>query len=133
MAAINYLSVGDVIALHAQIMERTGQSPASLRDDTLLQSAVMRPQMAAHDESADLIRQAVLLGGGILQARAFWDGNKRAAFAACDVFLRINEMIVQADPVEFARQIEQATGLSDDLAAATDRLERWLRLLIGGA
>ena len=133
MAGVSYLSLADVVALHAQIMERTGQAPTPLRDESLLQSAVMRPQMAAHDEGADLIRQAVLLAVGIPQARAFLDGNKRIAYAACDVFLRINGMIIRADPVELARQLEQVAVHSGDLSAATDRFERWLRPLISAA
>jgi death-on-curing protein len=132
VAVVRYLSLADVIALHAQIVERTGQAPAPLRDETLLQSALMRPQMAAHYEGADLIRQAVLLAVGISQAQAFLDGNKRIAFAACDVFLRINGRIIRADPVELARQLEQAASHTGDLAAATDRFERWLRPLISG-
>jgi death-on-curing protein len=132
VADVHYLSLADVLALHAQIMERTGQVPAPLRDETLLQSAVMRPQMAAYYEGADLIRQAVLLAVGISQAQAFLDGNKRIAFAACDVFLRLNSRIIRADPVELARQLEQVASHSDDLPAATDQFERWLRPLISG-
>jgi death-on-curing protein len=132
VAEVHYLSLADVLALHAQVMERTGQPPAPLRDETLLQSAVMRPQMAAYYEDADLIRQAVLLAVGISQAQAFLDGNKRIAFAACDVFLRLNSRIIRADPVELARQLEQVASHSGDLPAATDQFERWLRPLISG-
>jgi prophage maintenance system killer protein len=41
-----YLTVLDVLGLHQAIMLRTGGEPA-LRDEALLESAVMRPQMAA--------------------------------------------------------------------------------------
>ena len=44
-----------------------------LRDENALASAVMRPQMAAHYEDADIIRSATLLAVGISQAQAFLD------------------------------------------------------------
>ena len=90
-------------------------------------------RLLVHPEDADLIRQAVLLAVGISQAQAFLDGNKRIAFAACDVFLRLNSRIIQADPVELARQLEQVASHSGDLSVATDRFERWLRPLISAA
>ena len=47
MPEIRYLTVLDVEALHVFIMEKTGDAPAPLCDRSLLESAVMRPQMAA--------------------------------------------------------------------------------------
>jgi death-on-curing protein len=124
---MRHLSVADVIALHAAVMERTGYAPAPLRDEGLLESAVMRPQMAAYYEEADLIRQAALLAIGIAQAQTFLDGNKRAAYAAVDVFLRLNGKLYQGDPIALAQQLEGVATRADSLAAATDRFEAWLR------
>jgi hypothetical protein len=61
MGRYEYLGVGNVLALHEAIMRDTGQAPALLRDIGLLESAVMRPQMAAHYEDADLVTQAAYL------------------------------------------------------------------------
>jgi death-on-curing protein len=83
--------------------------------------------MAAHYEQADLLRQATLLAVGISQAQAFLDGNKRTAFAACDVFLRLNGLVFSGDPVEMAKQLETIASRPDDLAEATTRFEHWLR------
>ena len=85
-----HLSVGEVQGLHEQVMERMGSNPAPFRagGEGLLESAVMRPQMAEHYEGADMIRQGALLAIGVSQAQAFLDGNKRTAFAASRVFLR---------------------------------------------
>ena len=127
MAEAVYLSLADVIALHALVIERTGAAPAPLRDEGLLESAVMRPVMAAYYEEADLVRQAVLLAVGVSQAQAFLDGNKRTAFAACDVFLRLNGLAYGGDPIEMAKQLEAIATRSDDLQAATARFETWLR------
>src|SRR4028119_2004022 len=90
MTPTEYLSLAEVIAIHESAMRRLGVEPKPLRDEGLLESAVMRPQMAASYESADIIRQAALLGVGISQAQAFLDGNKRTAYLALNTFLRMN-------------------------------------------
>lgn len=121
------LTVADVIALHRAVMERTGYVPAPLRDEPGLESAIMRPRMAAYYEGADLVRQCALLTVGIAQAQAFLDGNKRTAYAAADVFLRLNAFEFSGDPLELARQLEVVAERSGSLADATDRFEAWLR------
>jgi len=57
----NFTGVVLVLALHALVMERFGLPPAPLSDEGLLESAVMRPRMAAYYTEADLIRQSALL------------------------------------------------------------------------
>ncbi len=126
-----YLSLADVIALHALVMVRTGAARSPLRAEGVLESAVMRPQMAAHYEDADLIRQAALLAIGVAQAQAFLDGNKRTAFAACDVFLRMNGYAFRGNPVDMAKQLQALGERKDDLAAASERFENWLRDHVG--
>ncbi len=127
MPEIHYLSVADVIALHYAIMERFGRTDASLRDEGLLESAVMRSRMASYYEQADLIRQCALLAVSISQAQAFTDGNKRAAFAACDVFLRINGFIYMGNPLSLAQQLEQIATRITSLEEAVRQFEQWLR------
>jgi len=127
MAEIRYLTLADVLALHQAVMERFGAAPAPLRDEGALESAVMRAQMAAYYDEADIIRQAALLAVGISQAQAFLDGNKRIAFAACDVFLRVNGLAFSGDPLAIALQFEALAKREDSLDKATDRFEHWLR------
>jgi death-on-curing protein len=124
-----YLSLAEVIGLHETVMRRMGSSPAPFRagGEGLLESAVMRPQTAAYYEAADLVRRAALLAIGISQAQAFLDGNKRTAFAAVDVFLRLNGFTSPTNTLEYARQLEIVAERSDSLDAATDRFESWLR------
>jgi death-on-curing protein len=124
-----HLSLGEVIGLHELVMERMGVRPAPFRagGEGLLESAVMRPQMAEHYEDADLIRQGAVLAVGISQAQAFLDGNKRTAFMAVDTFLRLNGYISPADSLEYARQLEAVAERDDSVEAATDRFESWLR------
>jgi death-on-curing protein len=122
-----YLSTLDVIALHALVMESTGDHPAPLRDEGALDSAVLCPQMAAYYESADLVRQAATLALGISQAQAFLDGNKRTAFAAMDLFLRLNGWQYGDDPIALAQQLERSAAPSISIPEALDQLESWLR------
>lgn len=122
-----YLTMAEVIELHDRIMERTGARPEALRDEGLLESALMRAQTAAYYEEADLVTQAVLMAVGISQNRPFVDGNKRAAFATLDVFLRINGLEFRGDPLELAMRIEQIAEERERRAEATTALTDWLQ------
>ncbi|HET8523157.1 MAG TPA: type II toxin-antitoxin system death-on-curing family toxin [Thermomicrobiales bacterium] len=121
-----WLDVADVIALHEAIMSRMGWSPAPLRDEGALESAVMRAQMAAFYEGADLVHQAALLAIGISQAQAFIDGNKRTADAALELFLAINGVPLTIDPLDVARELERIAEAEDRVSAA-EAFEVWLR------
>jgi death-on-curing protein len=125
-----WLDVAVVIALHEAIMRHMGWAPAGLRDEGALESAVMRAPMAAHYEGADLLRQAVLLGVGISQAQAFVDGNKRTAYAALELFLRINGVGLSIEPLVLARQLERVAEAANRQTAAHE-FEAWLRDAIG--
>ena len=122
-----HLGLGDVLALHSFVMRELGHAPSPLRDEGALEAAIMRPQMAAHYEDADLVRQCALLGIGISQAQAFIDGNKRTAFAAMRAFTGANGLIIRGDPMELARQLDAVADREVRLAEATDRFEAWLR------
>jgi len=127
MNPTQYLSLADVIAIHESAMRRLGDEPKPLRDEGGLESAVMRPQMAAHYEGADIVRQAALLGVGISQAQAFLDGNKRTAYLALNTFLRMNGLTYGGDRLALARQFEQFAERSNEPDAAIDTFEAWLR------
>jgi len=126
-----HLSVADVEALHIEMMQAMGWGPAPFRGggEALLESAVMRPQMAEHYEAADLIRQAALLAVGISQAQAYLDGNKRTAYHATLVFLKVNGFALQLQDggLGLARELEKVAERPDSLEAATERFEVWLR------
>ena len=127
MNPTQYLSLADVIAIHERAMLRVGAEPKALRDEGLLESAVMWPQMAAYYEGADLVRQAALLGAGISRAQAFLDGNKRTAYLALNTFLRMNGLTYTGDRLDLARQFEQFADRSSEPSEAIDAFEAWLR------
>ena len=127
MNPTEYLSLADVIAIHESAMRRLGDEPKPLRDEGTLESAVMRPQMAAYYEGADVVRQAALLGAGISQAQAFLDGNKRTAYLALNTVLRMNGLTYSGDRLALARQFEQFAERSGEPDSAIDAFEAWLR------
>lgn len=126
-----YLNLADAVAIHEEIMELTGFHRAPLRDENLLESALMRPQMAAYYDKSDLVRQAALMAVGISQAQAFLDGNKRTAYACCDLFLRLNGMLYTGDSINLATQLEAIASRDSPLDDATSRFEAWLRQNVG--
>ncbi|HEU5433533.1 MAG TPA: type II toxin-antitoxin system death-on-curing family toxin [Thermomicrobiales bacterium] len=121
------LTLADMIALHADVMERAGVAARPLRDEGALDSALMRTRAAEYYEEADLVRQAALLAVGISQAQAFLDGNKRTAQIAMQVFLRLNQLAFTGDPLDLARQLEAVAERPGERAAAEADVESWLR------
>lgn len=83
---VQFLSVNEVIEIHQRLIERFGGT-AGVRDKGLLESALFRPQTGYYE---DLAEMAAALFESLLLNRAFIDGNKRVAFFATDVFLRLN-------------------------------------------
>ena len=92
----DYLTVAEVLAIHADLIERYGGSHG-LRDQGLLEAALYRPQTGYY---ADLIEEAAALWESLSQNHAFLDGNKRIAFAATYTFLAINGAQLTADGEE---------------------------------
>ncbi len=87
--------------------------------------------MAAHDEQADLVRQATLVAVGISQGHAFVDGNTRTAYLVLEVFLELNGIALLGEPLELAEQLVAIANHRNDLDAATLAFEAWLRERVG--
>ena len=81
-----HLTLVEILAIHADQIERYGGSPG-IRDLGALEAALYRPQTGYY---ADLIEQAAALWESLAQNHSFIDGNKRTAFAATYTFLSIN-------------------------------------------
>jgi death-on-curing protein len=92
----DYLTVAEVLAMHADQIERYGGSHG-VRDPGLLEAALYRPQTGYY---ADLIEEAAALWESLGQNHAFMDGNKRTAFSATYTFLAINGLRFTADAQE---------------------------------
>ncbi len=91
-----YLTTHDVELMHHVLIERYGGS-LGLRDAGLLEAAIFRPQSGYY---ADTLLQAAALFESLIINHPFIDGNKRIAFAAMDVFLRMNQYHLLVDSNE---------------------------------
>lgn len=131
MAEIRHISVVEVVALHAEIMERTGSAPMPLRDEGALESAVHRTRMASVFGGEDNpVRLATLLAVGISQSQAFVEGNKRTAYIAADAFLRLNGLRYAGDPLAMSDQLTEVAERTGDRRGAEADFAAWLRPLI---
>ncbi len=122
MTEPRWLTVEDGHFVHGEQLEKFG-GPAGLRDSGLLESALDRHRNKWSYEQGDLATLAAAYAFGIARNHPFIDGNKRTAFAAMMVFLRING-------VRFAPSQADATAMILALAAAEvaeDGLTRWIR------
>ena len=112
------------MAIHdRQLAEHGGGS--GVRDETLLDSALARPQQlfAYGDPPPDLAALAASLAYGIARNHPFVDGNKRTAAVACETFIRLNSGALQADDLElYPVYIALAEG-----SLTEDELTAWLR------
>ena len=118
-----YLTVPDVLAIHSILIQRYSGTHG-IRDPGALESALFRLQSGYY---VDIVAEAAALMESLAINHPFVDGNKRVAFAATDIFLRINgyrinceSMIIYADMMQMFE-----TG-TFNLA----HLEPWLRKLV---
>jgi death-on-curing protein len=129
MGEIRYLTADDVLAIADEFFSALGYARPVLRGGgrELLESAVHRAQVFAFYGGVDLAEQATALIHGISQNQPFVDGNKRAAYAACVVFLHVNGHPLADDAHD--ELAEKLIGLteSDDRPAAYEALPGWLR------
>jgi death-on-curing protein len=88
----DYLTLTEVIAIHADQLERYGGAHG-LRDAGLLEAALFRPQTGYY---TGLIQEAAALWESLSQNHAFIDENKRMAFAATYTLLAINGLVITA-------------------------------------
>jgi death on curing protein len=116
----DYLTVAEVLAMHADQIERYGGSHG-VRDPGLLEAALFRPQTGYY---ADLIEEAAALWESMSQNHPFIDGNKRTAFAATYTFLSINGARLAADAQETQ---DFVLALYEGNQFSFDKLVPWLR------
>ncbi|MEA5536858.1 type II toxin-antitoxin system death-on-curing family toxin [Crocosphaera sp. XPORK-15E] len=111
MTEIRWLNKQALILLHSETISLHGGLDG-IRDEGLLDSALARPQnIHAYENETDVTRLAAAYGIGIARNHPFLDGNKRAAFLAIGLFLRLNGFRLVANPVEATQvMLKVATG-----------------------
>ena len=122
---IVWLTRGLALAIHERQLSEHGGG-IGVRDENLLESALARPQqlLAYGDPAPDLAALAASLACALANNHPFVDGNKRTAFAAADVFLRINGWRLRRAPMQIhAEMMQMFESGTFDIA----HLDPWLR------
>jgi death-on-curing protein len=117
-----WLTLDEVIDSHDKQLKRFG-GPAGTRDAGALESALARPINRYHYGDQDLANLAASYAFGLAPNHAFVDGNKRIAFVAMMLFLRLNGVM-------FRPAQAPATAIILALAAgevSEESLARWIR------
>ena len=79
----------DVLTVHATLIAETGGT-GGLRDEALLESALIAAENRHHYEAADVVSCAATYAYHLAQAHPLLDGNKRVAAAITEAFLETN-------------------------------------------
>jgi death-on-curing protein len=116
----DYLTVAEVLAMHADQIERYGSSQG-VNDRGLLEAAIYRPQTGYY---LDLIEEATALWESLAQNHPLIDGNKRTAFAATYTFLAVNRFRFNAGADETYAFI---SGLDAANRFGFPHLAEWVR------
>ena len=121
-----WVSKQALVLLHGESLATHG-GREGMRDEGLLESALMRPQnivaYADAGQPPDVAALAASYGVGLAKNHPFVDGNKRAAFLAVGLFLYLNGMRLQASQTDATlTMLAVAAGdISEEAFAA------WLR------
>lgn len=115
-----FLSLDEVLEIHRRVIDEFGGADG-VRDLGLLECALYRPQSGYYE---DLAAMAAALFESMLMNHPFVDGNKRVAFFATDVFLRLNgwRLDVDADAAHSLLTELLRTGQCD-----LKHLDLWIR------
>ena len=117
---VAFLSRDEALEIHRALLERFGGSEG-VRDLGLLESSLYRPQTGYY---ADLAEMAAALFESLIMNHPFVDGNKRVAFFATDVFLRLNGYQLKVDANSAHTFL---IGLLERDCCTFDKLLPWIR------
>lgn len=121
---VEYLSIGQLLALHAQQLRRYGGG-TGLRDRGALESALARPAatFGGEDLYPGIADKAAALMHSLALNHPFVDGNKRVAAFGAIVFAESNGHEFLATPDEL---VETALAVAEG-KMAVEALAIWFR------
>jgi len=116
-----------LLLLHLESLAEHGGS-SGMRDEGLLDSALARPRnQFNYNPSAGLAQLAAAYGFGLAKNHAFVDGNKRIAFIATALFLRLNGLRLATERLdEIQTMLNLASGLITE-----EHFAAWIRTNCG--
>jgi len=121
MESPRFLTEQQVVALHAQLVQRYGGDPG-VRDIGLLRSAIAQPA-AMYDGAwlhADLFEMAAAYHFHLVSNHPCVDGNQRIGAACAIVFLAVNGVELEPDEaglVEITLRVARGEAEKSDVAA----------------
>ncbi|WCT56105.1 type II toxin-antitoxin system death-on-curing family toxin [Paenibacillus kyungheensis] len=100
MDAIRYLSVAEVVAINIAVIQKYSLGEQiGIKSNSLLESALLRPQSSAFEEaSPSIFEKATALFQSLGENHAFQHANKRTAFTALVIFLHYNGYHFKMEP-----------------------------------
>ena len=115
-----FLNPGEVLAIHEDVIRRYGGS-LGVRDLALLESAVGTPQASfggqyLHDS---IPAMAAAYCFHLVANHPFLDGNKRVGAAAANVFLEMNDWVLNAEQDGYADVVLSIAASRADKREAT--------------
>lgn len=118
-----WIEAQSIMALHDRSLALHG-GPGGIRDQGLLESAMQRPiNRFMYEDEGSIAALAATYAVGIASNHPFIDGNKRAAYQALILFLALNGVPLEADPVDAINtMLDVAAGQID-----IDALAAWIR------
>jgi death-on-curing protein len=115
-----YLTMDEIVMMHEILIQKFGGS-AGIRDKGALEGAVYRPQSGYYN---DRITEAAALFESLAINHPFVDGNKRIAFAAMDVFLRMNGYKLNTNSQDAYNFI---IGMFEEQKLDVENITHWLK------
>jgi death-on-curing protein len=119
-SVVQFLSVDEVLEIHTALIDRFGGADG-LRDRGLLESALYRPQSGYY---ADLVEMAAAMFESLINNHPCIDDNRRVAFFASDVFLRLNGYKIAVDS---KIAYDSLMGLFASNTCDLEHLRPWIR------
>jgi death-on-curing protein len=117
---IKHLSLDEVLAIHTRLLAHFGGAEGVV-DLGLLDSALHRPRSGYYRDVAEM---AAALFESLIMNHPFVDGNKRAAFFATDIFLRLNGWKISVEAKEAHTFL---VGLLEERKCDLKHLLPWIR------
>lgn len=119
-STVQFLSLDEVLTIQKRLIDRFG-GQQGVRDRGLLESALFRPQTGYY---VHLEEMGAATFESLLVNHAFVDGNKRIAFFATDVFLRLNGWKLEVSADEGERFI---IGMLEESDVSLEKIQSWIR------
>ncbi len=112
-----------LLLLHDESLAEHG-GLAGMRDEGLLDSALVRPRNVLAHGDPDFAALAAAYGFGLAKNHPFVDGNKRAAFLSIGLFLAINGLRLVATQADATLTMLAVAAGEIDEAALGDWIRR---------